>query len=286
MGRIWTLIAPLIAIGVGIFLAFISTAYGVEDLLFDRAPWVILFAAFLGILVGAALRNRKPRITNGKVLRHDWAASLYHWTFALSGVMLLLTGFFMGFSKGFSFVPRVFNDPQTVAFLYNLHFVGAAFFAFGFLAHLTDGYVSGRIKEHMPRASDIKDAIAHYASKVGLAKKPYEGMYLASEKLSYPLWLGSIGLLGITGLIKVAAHIWNIPGSVMGVTFFLHDLGAFVFALVFIAHIVLGVIVPWSWPLFLSMVTGYVPKEYVKHHHPKWYDELSTKEGSTDIKKS
>jgi formate dehydrogenase subunit gamma len=144
-------------------------------------------------------------------------------------------------------------------------------------AHITDGYVTGKIKEHMPESKDFGDAIAHYTSKVGIGAHPREGKYLASERLSYLLWLVFIGLVVLTGFFKAAAHIWNIPGEIMGAATFIHDLSALGMVALLVFHVLLGALVPWSWQLLRSMVTGYVSEKYVEKHHPLWHEELKGK---------
>ena len=274
MKRIVSQIGLMLVLGGGCYLAYVVSQSDTNELLFNRAPWVIPIALFLGILLGAIVGREEPKLVNGKILRHSWGSSLYHLSFALSGVLLVITGIYIGFL----FIPRLVDDPQAIAFIFNLHFIGTLIFVFGISAHLTDVYVTSRFKEHMPESKDVGDAVAHYASKLGFGKKPREGKYLASEKLAYPMWMVFIGLVGLTGLIKVSAHLLNIPSGVMGVTTFIHDLAALAIIALLIVHLVLGVLVPWSWQLLRSMLTGFVSEGYVKKNHPIWYEELTGRE--------
>ena len=45
-----------------------------------------------------------------------------------------------------------------------------------------------------------------------------------------------------------------------------------------VIHIILAAVVPWAWPLFRSMIDGYISVDFVKSHHKGWYKEL-TEEG-------
>jgi formate dehydrogenase subunit gamma len=271
MKRIASLVVLLAALAGGGYLAYWVSQSGTNQLLFNKAAWAIPIVVILGILAGATIRREGTKIVNGKVLRHGWGTSFIHWTFALSGVALIVTGIYVGFL----FIPRLVDDPQAVAHMYNLHFVGALFFLFGISAHVTDMYVTSRFKEHMPESSDVGDAVAHYTSMLGIGTKPSEGKYPASEKVSYPLWLVFIGLAVITGAIKACAHVWDIPSGVMGVTTFIHDIAALAIIALLIVHVILGAIVPWSWQLLRSMITGYASEGYIKKTHPKWYEEIT-----------
>jgi len=241
------------------------------NLLFTEYGWLIPIAVFLGVFAGSAATRKPVEVLDGRVLRHDETAFLIHWGHALSCLVLLITGVYLGFL----FIPRLVNTPQMVGFMLNLHFIGVLVFMFSVTMHVTDVLVSGKLKDHMPAAHDLGDAIAHYAAKLGLATPKKEGKYLASERLSYPLWVLSVGLIILTGIIKVAAHYWNLPETLMGVTTFLHDVAAILVLINLVAHIVLSSIVPWSWPLIKSMLIGYVPLEYVKHNHALWYEEIT-----------
>lgn len=70
----------------------------------------------------------------------------------------------------------------------------------------------------------------------------------------------------------------------MWVMTFLHGVFAIYMVLMLVAHIVAGALLPSSWPLFGSMITGKVTEKYVQSHHGKWYQELqdTTEEDSTD----
>ncbi len=273
MKRVASLLVLLVLLIGGGSLVYTVSQSNTNELFFNSAAWAIPIAVFLGVFVGATIRREKSKIINGKVLRHSWASPFYHWSFALSGIALIITGIYVGFL----FIPRILDDPQAVNLMYNIHFMGALFFLFGMSAHITDGYVTGKIKEHLPESNDFGDAVSHYTSKVGLGNHPSEGKYLASERLSYVLWLVFIGLVVFTGFFKAAAHIWDIPGGVMGAATLIHDLSALAMIALLVFHVLLGALVPWSWQLLRSMFTGHVSEKYVEKHHPVWYEELKGK---------
>jgi len=275
--------AGLLAVTVGgIYLAFRfsqTVTFGPElsgastyRLLFKPAAWLIPLSALLGIFVRASWKPVKGggQITDGKILRHDEHTFFAHWSHALAVLMLLATGLV----KGPLFLPRLVHSPEAVGFTLNLHFIGIVILFFGLFYYISGLIIEGDLKELLPEAGDIKDAIFYYTSKIGLGQEPKQGKFLASEKLAYPLWIVFVGGLIITGVIKVAAHLWNLPSALMGAVTLAHDLCALGLLLLLLVHVLLGALVPWSWPLLVSMVSGYMSEEYVQKKHVRWYEEL------------
>lgn len=284
MARRLSIAAVLVMVlGAGGYLAFVMSrlylfraGFGgsyTYHLLFHSAPWALLAAAGLGVFFGASVegRRRSPEILGGKILRHDEVAFLEHWTHALSTLLLLVTGIYLGFL----FFPRLVQAPPATGFLMNLHFVGVAMFLFSLAYYLTEAGLNGTLQEHWPEPGDFKAAVLHYTAKLGVGKAPEEGKYLASERLAYVGWVVGVAGIVVTGAVKVAAHVWSLPGAFMGAVTFLHDLSALAMLLMLAAHVVASSLAPWSWQLLRSMVTGYVSVEYARRAHPKWYAEVA-----------
>jgi formate dehydrogenase subunit gamma len=287
MRRIFTVVGLLVVAMGGIYLAFLTsrlvpsgrpaTESYTYNLLFSSAWSMIPIAALMGVFFGAFNERHKEHISEGKVLRHDVAEFFEHWGHTLGMLFLLVSGVLLGFL----FIPRFLHDAEAVGFAMNLHFVGVLITAFSVVYHITDLAVAGDAKELLPGAADFKHVVAHYAAKVGLDEPPKEGKYFASERLAYPVWIVSMAVMAITGLTKVAAHVWSLPAGLMAIATSVHDVFTLVFIAVLAAHIVLGAIVPWSWPHFVSMLTGYMKEETVAKYHVEWYEELTEKKGGT-----
>ena len=288
MRRVYAIIGLLIVGVGGGYVAFAASRLVPVDptsgsytytILFSSAWWMIPIAALLGIFLGAYKEHRrpKPEIKDGKVLRHDDVIFLEHWSVALSTALLAATGF----TLGFFFIPRFVQNPEAVGFILNLHFIGVLVFTFGVCHYVTDAILVGGVKELLPRASDFRDSITQYTSKLGMANPPRSGKYFPTQRITYPLWVLSVLAIGLTGLFKVAAHAWNLPGGLMGAMTWIHDLTALLMSLLLIFHVLAGAVVPWSWPLLRSMLTGYVSEEYARKNHPGWVDEMAGDEAST-----
>ena len=288
MRRIYTIIGLLIVGIGGGYIAFAASRLVPVDatsgslsytLLFSSAWWMIPIAALLGIFLAAYREHRrsKPEIKDGKILRHDDVMFLEHWSVALSTALLAATGF----TLGFFFIPRFVQNPEAVGFVLNLHFVGTLVFTFAVCHYITDVSLVGGVKELLPKASDVKESITQYTAKLGMAQPPRSGKYFPTQRITYPLWVLSVLAISLTGLFKVAAHAWNLPAGLMGAMTWIHDLTALLMTLLLAFHIVAGALVPWSWPLLRSMLTGYVSEDYARKNHPGWVDEMVRDETPT-----
>ncbi len=288
LARLLIVLTTLIGLAFGTYWAYEASRFYVfqsgftgsstYNLLFESAVWAIPIAILFGILLGSfAKRKVVPSIKNGKVLRHDETMFFQHWANAFATLILIGTGI----ALGFLIFPRFVTEPQNIGFVMNLHFIGACLFLFVIFFHVTKNILSGEIKENMPKAHDIPNAINHYKAKFGFGKQPVEGKYLASERLSYPAWGVVIALIILTGLTKVSAYIWNMPEGLMAAATFLHGLATILIIFLLIIHVIAGAIIPPSWPLLRSMITGYVKEDYVKSHHVNWYKEIKENEART-----
>lgn len=249
-----------------------SSAY---YLLFEPAAWIIPLAAFLGIFLRALSKNSESELKceGGKIIRHDEHMFFSHWSHTLSVVMLAVTGIVLGSL----FLPRLVHTPEAVAFALNLHFVGTVIFVFGLFYGISDSVISGGLKDFLPGANDIKSSFSYYGSKLGMGAPPKQGKYLASEKLGFPLWVVLVAGITVTGGIKAAAHLWSLPSEFMAAMTYMHGVCALGLLAMLALHVLLGAIVPWSWPLMRSMLTGYMTEEYVRENHILWYEEIEEK---------
>ena len=249
------------------------------NLLFDTAALAIPVAALIGIFLGAFKYHKdQEKFINGKIERHDEFMFIQHWSNALGFVVLIITGI----GLGTLFIPRTFQGAEQIGFALNMHFVGIIFSTFGISFYITKNYFTGELKHMLPKKGDLKGMIGHYIHM--LFKKgeaPKEEKFLHAERLVFPMWI--IGLSGIflTGIVKILAHTWSLPAGLMGVMTFLHGVSAIFLAFMLVAHVFAAAIIPPSWPLLRSMITGKVTEKYVKHHHEKWYEEIQKPEDST-----
>jgi formate dehydrogenase subunit gamma len=257
----------------GVFYAWrIAYADGAE-LLFNSGWWLVLLAPFVGALAAGLTRRTDPSIEGDRVLRHDGAAILEHWTHGIGTAVLLVTGLAMGAL----FIPSLLSRQQVWVAM-NVHFVAVVMFLFGTFYYGANTLLSrDRFREHLPTGNALKFTVQHYGRLLGNKKyeMPPEDKYFESEKMAYLLALVATAAIIVTGLLKAAAHVVSIPGVVMGPATLVHDVATMGMLAFFLAHVFFAAILPMGWPMLRSMFTGYVSVEHAKAEHAGWYRRLA-----------
>lgn len=243
--------------------------------LFDNLWWVLFMVAFCGLLLGAYWQRIDPSIEGSRVLRHDSAARLSHWTHAIGCTILLLSAVMMGFF----FFPRLAQGPAGAAQWMDLHFLGALLYIFGGMFWFANTIISPwRFREHMPDKGSLAEGLTHYAHIFGLTDKTVRpAKYDGSERLAFVPIVFFAALLMLSGFIKLSARFMDISTGMLLVMTWIHDASALIMLVLFFFHVLLAAVVPWSWPLLKSMFTGYVPLTFARDHHPVWFEELKQK---------
>lgn len=254
------------------------------QLLFNTKTMAVPVALLLGIFLGTMVSDSQEttQIVNGKIERHTELMFIQHWSHALGTVILIVSGL----ALGTLFIPRSLNSIVKVGFALNLHFVGILFFFFGASFYVTKGLLTGEINHMLPRKGDLKGSMGHYKAMLLGGEAPQEEKFLAVERVIFPFWIFGVSGITLSGAIKLIAHIWSMPGLLMSVVTFLHGFFAIYMALLLVAHVFAAAILPASWPLIRSMVTGYMSEEYVKHHHVLWYKQIQTENTKKEAKDS
>jgi formate dehydrogenase subunit gamma len=102
---------------------------------------------------------------------------------------------------------------------------------------------------------------------------PPQDKYNTGQKLFYLVVIVCMVGFIVTGLImwfaKGAVAVWIFQWSV-----FLHDLCTIAYAAFFLVHFALSVMHPLMKGALNGMLFGWMPREYVKQHHAKYYEEL------------
>jgi formate dehydrogenase subunit gamma len=275
-------------VSAGLALVFVlGLAYAVRsaqqegaELLFDSAWWFVFGAPFAGIFAAGLTRRQDPRIEGERVLRHDGAAILEHWTHGIGTAFLLASGI----ALGLLFVPRLVGSGVPVWAAMNIHFVAVVLFLFGTFYYGANTVLNwNRFAEHLPTKNAFSYTVQHYGHLLGVKKyeMPPEDKYFESEKMAYILALVSTVFIILTGLVKALAHLVDLPGGLVGAATLIHDISTVAMLAFFLAHVFFAAILPNSWPVLKSMFTGYVTKEQAQKEHAGWYRRLSDKDGAS-----
>jgi formate dehydrogenase gamma subunit len=210
------------------------------------------------------------------ILRHSPVELAEHWLLALSGLLLIFSGFgelpmykryMVTEIPGLSWAGDFFIQLK-IHYLAGIVFVSVMVFHalyHGWLGH--QGLV--------PRKGDVKASCKTILCMLGFGEEPKMDKYLPEQRLAYA-YLGGVGLiLVLTGMVKV---IKNIPGvslapALIASMTLIHTFATIFFLLGVLAHLA-ALIFKVNRPLVKSIFTGEVDSGYVKNRHLAWYEEI------------
>jgi len=249
-------------------------------MLFDSATWMVWLAPFAGILAAGVTKRQNPRIEGDRVLRHDAAAIVEHWTHGISTAVLLVSGI----ALGVLFVPALVGGGTPLWAAMNIHFVAVVVFLFGTFYYGANTMLAlHRLREHLPTGDALEYTKRHYGLLLGFKKftMPPERKYFESEKMAFILAAAATITIIVTGLLKVAAHAFNVPAGLMTIVTPAHDIATLVMLAFIVPHIFFAAVLPMSWPILRSMFTGHVSLDYARHEHAGWVAELEQTDEQT-----
>ena len=212
----------------------------------------------------------------GIVLRHSPIELAEHWLLAISGLLLIFSGFGeLPMYKRYM-VTEIPGMGWAGDFFINLkiHYLAGIVFVSIMVFHaLYHGWL--RHQGLIPRKGDVKTSLITVLSMFGFGEEPKSDKYLPEQRLAYA-YLGGVGLiLVLTGLVKV---IKNLPGvyfspSLITWMTLIHTFATIFFLLGVLAHLA-ALIFKVNRPLVKSIFTGKVDLEYAQDRHTIWYDEM------------
>jgi copper ion binding protein len=220
----------------------------------------------------------EERIIRGReaVLRHSPIELAEHWLLAISGLLLIFSGFGeLPMYKRYM-VTEIPGLGWAGDFFINLkihYLTGIVFISIMVFHALYHGWVGHQ--GLIPRKGDVKASLITILSMLGFGEEPKSDKYLPEQRLAYA-YLGGVGLiLVLTGVVKV---IKNLPGvylspfliTSMTLT---HTFATIFFLLGVLAHLA-ALIFKVNRPLVKSIFTGEVNLGYVQDRHTIWYEEL------------
>lgn len=209
---------------------------------------------------------------NNKVYRHTLTVRLIHWSVAVSGILLLFSGFGqMPMYKRYNVVkiPGLsWSSDYEITLL--IHYVGAAIFTAAVCFHLVYHW---RRKEFgiMPGRGDFGAAVRGFLAMFGLGKEPRHGKFQAKQKVIYLIIGGNSLVLIMTGLIKSYKNLGAIvlDPMLLQIIAFTHTITGMFFMLLFLAHVA-ALLLKNHRPMIPSMITGWMDAEHAQKHHPGW----------------
>lgn len=212
----------------------------------------------------------------GRVVRHGIVELVEHWTIALSGLVLLLSGMFeMPLAGRYSIdkVPGLAWSSDFIASL-SVHYVASVVFVAAAVFHVVYHAMRGDF-DLLPRKGDLASSWKVILSFFGKGEEPPFHKYLPEQRLAYLGMAFIIGGLIVSGLVKTYKNLYapDMSLTVLLWATWAHNVFFMLFILAFLAHIGAILLKP-NRPMFRGILTGKVRLDYARHRHPLWIAEL------------
>jgi formate dehydrogenase gamma subunit len=210
------------------------------------------------------------------VLRHSPVELAEHWLLAISGLLLIFSGFgelpmykryLVTEIPGLSWAGDFFIQLK-------IHYLAGIIFVSVMVFHaIYHGWL--RHQGLIPRRGDVKASWKTILSMLGFGEEPPTDKYLPEQRLAYA-YLGGIGLiLVLTGIVKVIKNIpgaYLAPGLIASMTL-IHTFATIFFLLGVLAHLA-ALVFKVNRPLVKSIFTGEVDSGYAQDRHSIWYQDI------------
>ena len=212
----------------------------------------------------------------GAILRHTLVERLEHWVLALSGFILVFSGFGeLPMYKRYM-VTEIPGLSWAGDYYVNLkiHYLAAIVFVSVMVFHaLYHGWLGHR--GLLPRKGDFRESAKTILSMLGFGEEPRADKYLPEQRLAY-VYLAGIGVILVsTGIFKVLKNLPGVyfsPWFITAVTL-IHTFATLFFLMGILAHVA-ALVIKVNRPMVKPIFTGKMDLEYVRNRHPIWYERL------------
>jgi formate dehydrogenase subunit gamma len=197
------------------------------------------------------------------VIRHRLASRRIHWTVAVLFFVSLFSGLPI-WTPVFGWLAGPFGGLHVCRWLHpwagTLFVVATAVMFFHWLGDMRlepadKEWLGPKALSYMRNEGDTEDV----------------GKYNGGQKLFfYAVGLGALGLLASGTLLWFPT---SVAEPLRLLSFLLHDVVFILFAIAIVLHIYLGTAATPG--TFASMTRGTVSKAWARHHHPRWYREVT-----------
>jgi cytochrome b subunit of formate dehydrogenase len=283
--RIFSLLLALA--GLGIAVAGVATILGQtsagaqpwsnelsDNFVFIKAmPFALALGVALGVLGGSGAGGRGGTRPDGSVRRFSRTSIVLHWLITLGFLLALPTGIWQ-YLGGILDV----SAPVPLYTVYRFHYIGATLILFSLAAFVSYSWMSGDRSLLVPRGQwgshlrGLMDELPRAITRriVGPLRvnmrepAPASGRFTFYEKVvSFPSWTVVLTLITLTGIIKAARFLIEIPGLVLFLSSTLHVAAMVLIILKILDHMRYTV---GRWPLIVAMTTGALPRRGADPH--------------------
>jgi hypothetical protein len=239
-----------------------------DDFVFVRAlPAIIGLGVLYGIVGGwSSASVPAARRADGAIRRFSTTTILLHALLALGLLIALPTGVWQYLGGILDL-----QGPLPVYFYYRVHYVGAGIVLVSVFAFLTYWWMTGDRSLLFP-LSDLGRQLRGFAQELPptlgarLARvlrldlqRPAgsSGTFSFYEKVwSFPTWGFGLGLITVTGIVKLLRYAVPIPGEILWADSTLHVTAMVILIIRTADHLRYTLA---RWPLVVAMTTGWLP---------------------------
>lgn len=241
-----------------------------DDFVFVRALPMVLGLGVVYGLIGGWVRSpvKGAQRADGAVRRFSGTTVALHAILVLGFVLALPTGVWQ-YMGGILDVP----GPLPVYLYYRLHYIGASVILVAVAAFVTYWWMTGDRSLLVPR-KDWARHLRGFALEIprplgtrlaGLLKLDLRqpagspGAFTFYEKVfSFPTWGFGIGLITITGIVKLLRYVVPIPGGILWFDSTLHVAAMVILVIRTLDHLRYAF---GHWPFMVAMTTGWLPPQ-------------------------
>lgn len=215
--------------------------------------------------------KQKPR---SLVKRHSGVDLAEHWLLALSGLVLIFSGFgeLPMYKRYMVTKLPLLSWAGDFHIQLKIHYLAAIVFVSVMLFHVLYHGLAGH-RGLVPRKGDLGGSIRTVLAMFGVGKEPEADKFLPEQRYAYAYMAVVGGILVLTGLVKVIKNLDGVllpAGLVTGVTL-VHTFGTIFFLLGVLAHLG-ALLIKANRPLIRAILTGKVDADYARERHGIWWE--------------
>jgi len=195
----------------------------------------------------------------------------FHWTFALAFVFLAATGGLLALRTPLGLGPVLARRILTA------HEAAAVWLVVVPAVVVLSGSTREFFRELAPLVRWSLDDLRWLALQpVAFARAtplPPAGKLNAGQKVN------ALAMAALTlALVASGTVLYLRPGALAPLA--IHVFCLLAWLPLFAGHLSLALVIPSTRPALRGMLTGRVPREWARHHHPRWIEELEAREGA------
>lgn len=210
------------------------------------------------------------------VRRHSLVDILEHWLIAISGLVLVFSGFgeLPMYKRYMLTALPGLSWAGDFHIQLKLHYMAAIVFVAAGVFHVLYHGLLGH-RGLMPKRGDFSGSLKTILAMFGVGEEPKAHKFLPEQRLAYAFTAALSLILVATGIIKVIKSLPGVflpPGLITTVTL-IHTLSTMLFLFGILAHLG-ALLLKANRPLVRAILTGWVDARYAKERHSLWWDGL------------